>query len=62
MLRARILIIALIFHVEVLKEGLKNNFCHVDVDVVTCPDLRTEPFDLAAEGKNFLKKTYIFTQ
>ena len=43
---------------EVLKEGLKNNFCHVDVDVVTCPDLRTEPFDLAAEGKKFLKRTY----
>ena len=34
-----------------LKGGLQKNFREVKVDVVSCPDLRNEPFDLASEGK-----------
>jgi len=33
-----------------LKDGLNSNFKDVEVNVVTCPDLRNEPFDLASEG------------
>jgi hypothetical protein len=34
----------------VVKDGLKNNFSIVDVDVVDCPDLSEAPFHLAASG------------
>lgn len=34
----------------VLREGLKTHFAKVKVNVVECPDLRNEPFHLAAEG------------
>ena len=30
---------------------INSNFKDVEVNVVTCPDLRNEPFDLASEGK-----------
>ena len=43
--------IEIIFSFAALKDGLNSNFKDVEVNVVTCPDLRNEPFDLASEGK-----------
>lgn len=36
--------------VEPLTSGLSSNFEHVSVSIVTCPDLRQAPFNLAAPG------------
>lgn len=33
-----------------LRSGLSSSFEHVSVSIVTCPDLRQEPFSLAAPG------------
>ena len=46
-----ILMILLYYFFAALKEGLQKNFREVKVDVVSCPDLRHEPFDLASEGE-----------
>ena len=35
---------------QVLREGLVQNFAHVDVSVVSCPDLTQPPYHLAASG------------
>ncbi|CAN7985898.1 unnamed protein product [Ixodes hexagonus] len=35
---------------EAMSDGLKNNFEHVQVEVVDCPDLQQKPFMLASEG------------
>ena len=35
---------------QVLREGLDQNFAHVDVSVVSCPDLSQPPYHLAASG------------
>jgi len=35
---------------KVLESGLKNNYSEASVSVVDCPDLREEPWGLAAEG------------
>ncbi|XP_053985125.1 ester hydrolase C11orf54 homolog [Hylaeus anthracinus] len=35
---------------NVLKEGLVKNFSEVQIEVVDCPDLTQEPFNLAAPG------------
>lgn len=35
---------------EVLQKGLKDNFAHVQVSVVDCPDLTKEPFTFPVKG------------
>ena len=35
----------------VLQDGLRENFAKATVSVVDCPDLKQEPFMLAASGK-----------
>lgn len=51
----------LIFVVSVLREGLAKNFSLVEVNVVSCPDLSTAPFDLADKGCSlFLFLSYIY--
>lgn len=37
---------------SVLSGKLPNNFTHVSVDIVECPDLTQKPFCLAAPGTN----------
>lgn len=37
--------------VSALLNGLKRNFSEVNVEVVDCPDLSIEPFNLACKGK-----------
>lgn len=36
--------------VEVLHKGLLENFAHVQVGIVNCPDLSAPPFHLASSG------------
>ena len=36
--------------VQVLQKGLSENFAHVQVESVDCPDLSEPPFHLAASG------------
>lgn len=39
------------FKIPVLREGLRNNFQEVEVEVVDCPDLTKPPFTLVKKGK-----------
>ena len=52
-----------IYIILVFIKALKENFEEAEVEVVDCPDLKEEPFTLAAPGKNSLRKNnqhYLF--
>lgn len=38
------------YFIAVIKNGLKLNFAHVEVEVVDCPDLTEAPYHLASKG------------
>lgn len=43
-----------------LQTGLENDFSQIKIDVVTCPALTREPFNLAGVGKKFYEHYYFY--